>query len=84
MTKGRNATYPYLEPKRCLRCQGILSERRPPYLVGHPSGRIVGPFHAGCAERMVLDARKHTAKPDEVIGEQYGTWPSRREETLPW
>jgi hypothetical protein len=68
----------------CVRCGAPLPERRPVFLVGHPSGRIVGPFHAGCAEGMTLDAKRHAATLDEVIGETYGDWPSRREETLPW
>lgn len=82
MSKSR--AVPPLEPKRCAHCGGVLSERRPVFLVGHPSGRIVGPFHAGCAEHMVLAARQHHAEVGEVIATEYGTWPSRREETLPW
>lgn len=70
--------------RTCLFCQVAIPEQRPVFLVGHPSGRIVGPFHAGCAERMVLAARKRMADPDHVIGESFGSWPSRREETMPW
>lgn len=80
----RSHAVPPLEPRVCLGCHGPLSERRPVFLVRHASGRIIGPYHAGCAERFVLAARKHEAMTEEVIGTTYGVWPSRREETLPW
>lgn len=70
--------------KTCLWCHGLLSPQRPVFLVGTPSGRIVGPFHAGCAERLRLEAKKNPDSNWLKGSETWGEWPSRREETTPW
>lgn len=53
------------------------------FLVGNPSGTILGPFHAGCAERLKLEAHRIKKMPGVPDATNYGTWPSIREETLP-
>lgn len=70
--------------KVCILCHAPISESRPPYLVGHHSGRITGPYHAGCAEKLVLAARRRAAATEDAIGEQVGFWPLKREESMPW
>lgn len=68
----------------CIRCHGVIAEQRPPYLVGLGDGRIVGPFHAGCAERLSIEAEKRPGSNWLKGAAEVGTWPTRREETLPW
>lgn len=67
----------------CVQCQGLIPEQKPVYLVGTPSGRIIGPFHSGCASHVVEQARRGFTVAGQVNAEQLGTWPSIREETLP-
>lgn len=50
------------QPRICRRCQLPLAEKRPVFLVGLKGGQIVGPLHAGCAERIAL---AHKRKKDE-------------------
>jgi len=57
-------------PRICRRCQLPLAERRPVFLVGLTGGKIVGPLHAGCAERIVLAHKRKGAEGWEQI-EQY-------------
>lgn len=61
-----------------------MSETRPVYLVATTAGTIIGPYHAGCAERLVISKDrdlfgKAGESQDYVV---YGSVP--REETLPW
>lgn len=78
-TAGRVA-----KPRICAYCQSPLAERRPVYLLATTAGTIVGPYHAGCAERVVLSRRKGDAVV-KVEGDPYGMLlPHAREETLPW
>lgn len=71
-------------PRRgCLECGHPLAPQRPVFLVGEPSGRIMGPFHAGCAERVVLRAKKKKKAEELSAIHQLGIWPSRREEEVP-
>jgi len=42
-------------PRVCARCKGPISESRPVFLVSDHGGKIVGPYHAGCAERVKID-----------------------------
>lgn len=75
---------PDLDYKRCVGCGGILSMRRCPTFLTVDTGAIVGPFHAGCAERKLLEARKRP-DPNWLKGAaQYGNVRPGREETLPW
>lgn len=67
----------------CVQCQGLIPEQKPVYLVGTPSGRIIGPFHSGCAAHVVEGVKRGRRAVGETMAEDYGTWPSRREETLP-
>lgn len=69
--------------KLCAQCARPIAEQRPVYLVSLPGGRIVGPFHAGCAEHISLGLKKGREAVGLEAGETYGAWPSRREETLP-
>lgn len=68
----------------CAWCHAGIAEKRPVFLVRDGGGTIVGPYHAGCAERVVLDAKKRELddtwypKGSEVFGR------IPREETLPW
>lgn len=75
---------PYFKKQRqCLWCRSGISEHRPVFLVQSTDGRILGPFHAGCAERLKLEERKHPTLNSLGKAVQYGTWPTAREETLP-
>ena len=81
---NRNHSVPPLEPKRCLWCKGPMSERRPATFLFGLDQVVVGPFHAGCAERLRQEAWK---KPDSnwLKGAAvYGHILPAREETLPW
>lgn len=72
------------KPKPCAYCGVPLPAQRPVYLVESTAGRIVGPYHAGCAERIALAAKKGPP-PISAEATEYGThkW-TAREETLPW
>lgn len=78
-TAGRSA-----KPRLCAFCGHMIAEGRPAFLVAHKSGRLTGEYHAGCAEKLVLAGRAHSAAVQEVLGEEYGRILSAREETLPW
>lgn len=82
MTRRKSAAPKPL--RLCIHCGAPIAEQWPPYLVGHHSGRITGPYHAGCAEKFLILARQHKADGAEVTVEALGTWPTAREETLPW
>lgn len=70
--------------RTCTFCLAPISVNRPVFLVGTPSGRIVGPYHAGCAERVALMASRKVEE-REPRGEDFGRIiPPAREETLPW
>lgn len=78
------AESPYLRKQReCLYCHHGISDRRPVFLVGTKDGRILGPFHAGCASRLVEHARKNPTSNWLKGAVDFGEWPSIREETLP-
>lgn len=46
------------QPRICRRCQLPLAEKRPVFLVGLKGGAIVGPLHAGCAEKIALAQKR--------------------------
>lgn len=48
------------EPRQrtCAYCRSPIPAQRPPYLVRTAGGSFIGPYHAGCAERIVLMARR--------------------------
>ena len=73
-----------LQPKLCQRCHGVMSERRPVYLCRDENGRIYGPFHAGCAERVVIQYRADKARELRAVESSPSTAMESREETLPW
>lgn len=73
----------FRKQRECLYCHHPLSEKRPLFLVCEPGGRILGPFHHGCGTRLVDHARKHPTSNWLQGAVEYGTWPTRREETLP-
>lgn len=70
--------------RQCAYCKGGIAETRPVFLVRTESGLIVGPYHAGCADKVTRAAKKAgyvaEVKADKVLGE----WNRPREETLPW
>lgn len=72
------------KPRICAGCKGPISEQRPVFLVATRAGTIVGPYHAGCAERIVLAKAHPESMPGTDGATNYGTWPTPREETLPW
>lgn len=75
---------PYFKKQReCLWCHAGIAEQRPVFLVQSVDGRILGPFHAGCAARLKLAERKRPTLDSLGNPVQYGTWPISREETLP-
>lgn len=82
MTSKRRSRKPALQV--CAYCATPIAEQRPPYLLSPVGGHIVGPFHAGCAERIVLLARKRRELPEVPGATNYGTVLDAREETLPW
>jgi len=43
----------------CAFCASGIAGQRPVFLVATSAGHIVGPYHAGCAETVYLDSRKH-------------------------
>lgn len=67
----------------CLWCKGGIATTRPVFLVTDYGGRILGPFHAGCAERLKIQAERMGFDSAAQKWDQLGTWPTRREETLP-
>ena len=69
--------------RKCTWCHGPISQSRPLFLVAMSSGAVLGPFHAGCAERLKIQAMKMLPEESALGGERFGTWPLRREETVP-
>lgn len=81
---SRNRSVPPLEPRRCAWCGEPMSERRPPTLVRTKYATFVGPYHAGCAERLKLAYERGDLDGDPP-GREYGhDWTRAREEDLPW
>ena len=75
MSKRRHPTPKPL--KVCGVCELPIAELRAPFLVSTVNGQIVGPFHAGCAERIVLKAKKFVqeGKSPEELYRIYGRMP---------
>lgn len=84
MTGKRRRTVPHFEQKLCFWCHYPISERRPHVLLTAPDNTIVGPFHAGCAERLRLEAQKRPETNWLKGAASYGRVLPGREETLPW
>lgn len=80
--RGHGKTTP-IKQRSCLRCHSPMASNNPVWLVASSTGSIMGPFHAGCAERLKLQAEKMGFVSAAEKWEQLGNWPSRREETLP-
>lgn len=75
---------PYFAKQReCLYCHAGIAQQRPVFLVSDTSGQILGPFHAGCAERLKLKVKGAGVGQPQDPANVLGDWPSRREETLP-
>lgn len=72
MTRRRHAKPKPL--RTCAYCQGPMPEQKPVFLVLSESGRIVGPYHAGCAEKAVLRSRAKWPPYPEALddAEHYG------------
>lgn len=82
MTRRR---HPAVKPQRkCALCGAGIAEQRPVFLVASFLGAIVGPYHAGCAARFMMAAERGESIPNALPLEKFGSWPSRREETIPW
>lgn len=72
------------KPRICAYCNAPMMAQRPVFLVATTAGSIVGPYHAGCAERIAL-ANKNAIVTKEIPGTNYGQLPLLpREGTLPW
>lgn len=67
----------------CVRCGHGIADQRPVFLAAIQSGEVVGPFHSGCLTRVSDLARRGKNPPELAAGTVYGTYPLRREETLP-
>lgn len=78
-TAGRVA-----RPRVCARCKGPISEIRPVFLIADNGGKIVGPYHAGCAERVKLDNQREVVQ-GSLSDEFWGMIASKpTEEGEPW
>lgn len=75
---------PDLDPKRCTYCHALISSRRALVLLTTADSKIVGPFHAGCAERLRLEAERRPESNWLKGATEYGRVLPAREETLPW
>ena len=73
----------FKKQRECLACGKHISEQRPVFLVGAPTGDILGPFHSYCAERLKVDAARRRELKALQKYRKLGEWPSIREETLP-
>lgn len=61
-----------------------MSERRPPTLIRTQWATFVGPYHAGCAERLKM-AYESGDLDGPPPGKEYGyDCTVAREESLPW
>lgn len=69
--------------RKCAFCGHGIPDLKPVYLVGEPGGRIVGPFHSGCAEKVTYRLKHSPTEIEQSEWSQLGVWPTRREETLP-
>lgn len=79
----RTASRSY-KPRLCAECGGALAEKRPVYLVATGSGKIVGPYHSGCAEKIAIREKGQKQRGETLNGKVWGQLPLPREETLPW
>lgn len=70
--------------RECAYCHGGIAEQRPVFLLASETGAIMGPFHAGCAEKLKLAVNQLREMPDVPGATNYGTILKPREETLPW
>lgn len=68
----------------CAFCGFPMARERPVFLVAMPDNRIVGPLHAGCAERSVIASEEIRARGLEPAIEFGRIIHAAREETLPW
>lgn len=84
MSERDQAGSPVSPWKSCIRCGGAMSRTRPPTLLATPDGAIVGPFHAGCAERVKMEAERNPKSNWLMGAAEYGRVLPAREETLPW
>lgn len=55
----------------CASCARLLLEHRPVFLVGDTDGRILGPYHASCAERLAI-GRRYKGMSSAIQGELFG------------
>lgn len=69
--------------RTCAFCGHGIPDLRPVYLVGEPGGRIVGPFHSGCAWKVTEKLKHSPTELEKAAWSRLGMWPTRREETLP-
>lgn len=80
----RRRSVPTFDPLFCVVCGGPLSERRPATLIAEPGGTFKGPYHMGCAEKLVV-AYQRGDLTGPLPGRTYGhDWTAPREETTPW
>lgn len=80
----RHRAYKVSKPVVCEFCGNPLAPQKPRCMVVGNDGMIMGYFHSGCAEKLVL-AHKATGIQAEIPGMRVGSViPKPREETLPW
>lgn len=70
--------------RTCVWCHVAIAEKRSPVLLTTDTNQIVGPFHAGCAERIRLQAKRNPDTNWLIGAAHYGKLLEKREETLPW
>lgn len=63
------------EPKLCAFCGKVLVETRPTWLVGTYDGRILGPYHAICAEKLARVHKGRETPAARLGGDLYGQLP---------
>lgn len=70
--------------RECSLCHGLMTEKRPVFLLQQPSGSIMGPYHSGCAAKLAMLYAKSDERAKKAVegAEVFGY--SRPEENMPW
>lgn len=71
-------------PKICAYCNKTITYRYPPYLIDDGTGQISGPYHAGCAARLLKLIREGKKDPGVGHVHVYGLATPAPQETLLW
>lgn len=57
----------------CARCGDAIKEVRPVFLIGQPSLRMLGPFHARCADWLAWRALWGHNEDGQAAGDAYAS-----------